>query len=310
VREVEIRSRQTVNHGTDCLKPPVTSEKESIASIYEALVLGTRDYVNKNGFDKVIVAVSGGIDSAIVAAIATDALGKDRVKGIFLPSRFSADISGQDAKALCVNLGIEYFEIEIESLFRQFQNSLEPLFKGFPFNIAEENLQSRVRGNLVMALSNKFGYLVLTTGNKSEMSAGYATLYGDMAGGFAVIKDVLKTTVYELVAYRNSLSEVIPQRIITRPPTAELRDNQKDSDSLPEYAVLDRIIRDYVEEDKPLSEIIMGVGDEALVKKVTKLIDLSEYKRRQSPPGIKITPRAFGRDRRMPITNGFRDMLI
>lgn len=279
---------------------------ERVESIYKALVLGTRDYVTKNGFQQVIIAESGGVDSALVGAIACDALGPDRVKGIYLPSQFSADISGIDAHELAKKLGFELFEIPILDLYQTFEKSLSPLFTGTPFGLAEENLQSRIRGNLVMALSNKFGYLVLTTGNKSEMSAGYATLYGDMAGGFAVIKDVLKTTVYELCNYRNSLGNVIPQRILDRPPSAELRPDQKDSDSLPEYEMLDSIIRDYVEQDVPVDEIGARIGDEALAKKICAMIDRTEYKRRQAPPGIKITPRAFGRDRRMPITQGFK----
>jgi NAD+ synthase (glutamine-hydrolysing) len=287
-------------------KPPVVlATKSNIASIYHALVLGTKDYAEKNGFEKVIIALSGGIDSALVAAIAVDALGAEKVKGIYMPSAYSAEISGEDARNLSQNMGVELFEIPIIPLFEKFQNSLEGIFKGLPFGIAEENLQSRIRGNIVMALSNKFGYLVLATGNKSEMSTGYATLYGDMAGGFAVIKDVLKTTVYDLVHYRNSISPVIPQRIIDRPPSAELRPDQKDTDSLPEYSILDKIIRYYVEEDKTFEEIDSEIKNTDLVKRVIRLINMSEYKRRQAPPGIKITPRAFGKDRRMPITNGY-----
>ncbi len=287
-------------------QPEKTVLKSEIQSVYEALVLGTKDYVDKNGFRNVVVAISGGIDSALVSTIAVDALGNERVKGIYLPSQFSAGISGIDAKELAGNLGIELIEIPISGIFEKLRDELAPVFKDLPFGIAEENLQSRIRGNIVMALSNKFGWLVLTTGNKSEMSTGYATLYGDMAGGFAVIKDVLKTTVYDLAGYRNSIKKVIPDRIITRPPSAELRPDQKDSDSLPEYSVLDIIIHGYVEEDKTVLEIIEEIGDSALVKKVIRMIDLSEYKRRQAPPGIKITPRAFGRDRRMPITNGYK----
>ncbi|MGA2142438.1 MAG: NAD+ synthase [Brevinematales bacterium] len=291
--------------GSLAVKAPIKEKKDIIADIYEALKLGTRDYVNKNGFEKVIIAVSGGIDSALVAAIAADALGPERVKGIFLPSVFSASISGEDARKLSENLGIELLELSIQDIFEMFNVKLSGIFGGKPPGIAEENLQSRIRGNMVMALSNKFGWLVLTTGNKSEMSAGYATLYGDMAGGFAVIKDVLKTTVYRLAEYRNGLGHVIPARIIERPPSAELRADQKDTDSLPDYDILDSIIKAYVEQDKPLEEIIAGTADGALVRKVAAMIDKSEYKRRQSPPGIKITPRAFGRDRRMPITSKF-----
>ncbi len=288
-------------------KPRIEPMLGEIQSVYHALVLGTRDYVDKNGFQDTLVAVSGGVDSALVAAIAVDALGKDRVKGLYMPSRYSADISGEDARRLAKNLGIPLYEIPIQGLYQNYLDELKPIFRDRPFSTAEENLQSRVRGNLVMALSNKFGWLVLTTGNKSEFSAGYATLYGDMAGGFAVIKDVLKTTVYQLVEYRNALGEVIPRRIIERPPSAELRPNQKDSDNLPEYATLDAIIRSYVEEDRPFAEIVAEQnGDEELVRKVVRMIDASEYKRRQAPPGVKITQRAFGRDRRMPVTNRYR----
>lgn len=287
-------------------KPQIVPDRSPMESVYQALVTGTRDYVNKNGFKDVVIAVSGGVDSALVAAIAVDALGKDRVHGIYLPTEFSANISGEDAGELAKNLGIELLQLSVQELFLKYRDALKPVFKDRPFNIAEENLQSRIRGNIVMALSNKFGWLVLTTGNKSEMSVGYATLYGDMAGGFAVIKDVLKTTVYELVKYRNSKGRVIPERIITRPPSAELRPDQKDSDSLPEYPALDAIIRAYVEEDRPFAEIVAETGDEVVVKKVIRLIDSSEYKRRQSPPGVKITQRAFGKDRRMPITNGYK----
>ncbi len=286
--------------------PPIKDKKSNIADIYEALTLGTSDYVDKNGFDKVIVALSGGIDSALVAAIAVDALGPEKVIGIFLPSIFSASISGEDARKLSHNLGIELLELSIQDIYELYNLKLKGIFGGKPFGVAEENLQSRIRGNIVMAISNKFGWLVLTTGNKSEMSTGYATLYGDMAGGFAVIKDVLKTTVFELAGFRNGIKPVIPRRIIERAPSAELREEQKDTDTLPDYPVLDRIIKAYVEQDNPIDEIIKESGNEKLVRKVIAMIDKSEYKRRQSPPGIKITPRAFGRDRRMPITNSFR----
>ncbi len=305
-RTIEIGSPGNAGRQGGFLPPPLKSKKNEPASIYDALLLGTRDYVDKNGFEKVIVAVSGGIDSAMVATIASDALGPERVKGIYLPTNYSASISGIDAGELSINLGIELFEISIQDLFLEYGIKLGKIFRGLPAGVAEENIQSRIRGNIVMAISNKFGWLVLTTGNKSEMSAGYATLYGDMAGGFAVIKDVLKTTVYELAHYRNSIKPVIPIRIIERPPSAELRPDQKDTDTLPDYKILDAIIRYYVEEDRSVDEISSLIGDAALVGKVINLIDKSEYKRRQSPPGIKITPRAFGRDRRMPITNGFR----
>lgn len=307
VKTVQIDSEFPENKKNSVqIKPQIVPDKGMVESVYQALVTGTRDYVNKNGFQDVVIAVSGGVDSALVAAIAVDALGKDRVHGIYLPTEFSADISGEDAAQLAKNLGIGLMQMSIQELFQKYRETLKPVFKDRPFNTTEENLQSRIRGNIVMALSNKFGWLVLTTGNKSEMSTGYATLYGDMAGGFAVIKDVLKTTVYDLVRYRNAIKTVIPERIITRPPTAELKPDQKDSDSLPEYPVLDAIIRSYVEDDRPFSEIVAEVGDEALVKRVIRLIDSSEYKRRQSPPGVRITQRAFGKDRRMPITNGYK----
>lgn len=307
VKEHHIASdRQGDKRHIVVMKPQVAPERGPVESVYQALVTGTRDYVNKNGFKDVVIAISGGVDSALVAAIAVDALGKDRVHGIYLPTNYSADMSGEDAAKLAGNLGIDLMDLSIQELFQRYREVLKPLFGDRPFNIAEENLQSRIRGNIVMALSNKFGWLVLTTGNKSEMSVGYATLYGDMAGGFAVIKDVLKTTVYDLVRYRNSIKQDIPERIITRAPSAELRPEQKDSDSLPEYSVLDAIIKAYVEDDHPFNEIVQEVGDESTVKKVIRLIDSSEYKRRQAPPGVKITQRAFGKDRRMPITNGYR----
>jgi len=280
----------------------VGPREDDLALLYKALVTGTRDYVEKNGFREVIIAISGGIDSALVATIAVDALGADRVHGIFLPTRFSADISREDSILLARNLGFSLQELSIESLFTHYLDALQPFFQDIPFGLAEENLQSRIRGTLVMALSNKFGYLVLTTGNKSEMSTGYATLYGDMAGGFAVIKDVLKTEVYALARYRNTLSPVIPERILTRPPSAELRPNQKDTDSLPPYEILDPIIQGYVEEDLSLDELYTLAPSREIVDRVIHLIQRSEYKRRQAPPGIKVSDRAFGRDRRMPIT--------
>ncbi|MCX7883361.1 MAG: NAD+ synthase [Brevinematales bacterium] len=278
---------------------------EKIPLLYKALVTGTRDYVEKNGFKEVIVGISGGIDSALVATIAVDALGPKRVHGIFLPTRFSADISREDSFLLAQNLGFPLEELSIEALFVHYLEELRPFFKDMPFGLAEENLQSRIRGNIVMALSNKFGYLVLTTGNKSEMSTGYATLYGDMAGGFAVIKDVLKTEVYELARYRNTLSPVIPERILTRPPSAELRPHQKDTDSLPPYEVLDPLIQAYVEEDLSFDEMCEKGFAPEVVYRVIQLVNASEYKRRQAPPGIKVSVRAFGKDRRMPITNRF-----
>ena len=279
---------------------------EKNAEIYRALMLGLSDYVEKNGFKKVAVGLSGGVDSSLVAALAVDALGKDNVTGVYMPSRFSSKESEEDAKQLAENLGIRLMTISIEQTYKMYLMVLEPYFEGFPKNIAEENLQARIRGNILMALSNKFGWLILATGNKSEMSTGYATLYGDMAGGLAVIKDVSKTLVYTLVGYRNCLNFVIPERVITKEPTAELKMNQKDSDTLPVYAVLDPILRAYVEEDKEPEEITAMGFDKDTVLRVMSMVDKNEYKRRQSPLGIKITPKALGRDRRMPITNRYR----
>jgi NAD+ synthase (glutamine-hydrolysing) len=274
--------------------------------IYKTLVLGLKDYVTKNGFKKVVVGLSGGIDSSLVATIAVDALGLDNVIGIFMPSRYSSQESEVDAQMLAKNLGIELKSISIEHIYKMYLLFFESHFVGLSRDITEENIQARIRGNILMAFSNKFGWLVLTTGNKSEMSTGFATLYGDMAGGFAVIKDVLKTVVYDLASYRNSLKEVIPERVLIKEPTAELRPNQKDSDSLPPYDILDPILKAYVEEDKSLQEMVELGFDEDIIKEVIRLVDKSEYKRRQSPPGIKITPKAFGRDRRMPITNKYK----
>lgn len=280
---------------------------DPVSEIYQALILGLSDYVRKNNFQKVVIGVSGGIDSALVAALAVDALGQDNVTGVFMPSRYSSQESETAAKFLADNLGIRLLHIPIEDIYKIYLTVLEPHFYQFKTDITEENLQARIRGNILMALSNKFGWLVLTTGNKSEMSTGYATLYGDMAGGFAVIKDVLKTLVYKLSRYRNSLGMVIPERIITRAPTAELKAEQKDSDTLPVYEVLDPILKAYVEEDKDLNSIISLGFDREIVERVSNMVDKSEYKRRQAPPGIKITPKAFGRDRRMPIINKYKE---
>jgi NAD+ synthase (glutamine-hydrolysing) len=279
---------------------------EEAKEIYQALSLGLKDYVLKNGFRKVVIGLSGGIDSALVAAIAADTLGKNNVTGVFMPSRYSSQESSEDAGQLAKNLGIKLLDISIEEIYKLYLKELQSHFVGSESNIAEENLQARIRGNLVMALSNKFGWLVLTTGNKSEMSTGYATLYGDMAGGFALIKDVPKTLVYKLAKYRNSLGQIIPLRSITKEPTAELRPNQKDSDSLPVYETLDPILKAYIEQDSDLAKIVSAGFAKEMVLKVAAMVDKSEYKRRQSPPGIKITPKAFGRDRRMPITNKYR----
>ena len=281
---------------------------DEIGEVYAALVMGTMDYIRKCGFAKVIIALSGGIDSSLVVAIAVDALGSDNVLGIAMPSRFSSEGSVRDAKAIAENLSIELRVISIEEAFSAYLSTLAPQLEDSEWGVAEENIQSRIRGNIVMALSNKFGWLVLTTGNKSELATGYTTIYGDMAGGFAVIKDVPKTLVYKLAEYRNRLATtaVIPAAVLEKPPSAELRPDQTDQDSLPPYDVLDPILKAYVEEDKGLDEIVaMGFEDE-LVKRIVGLVDRSEYKRRQAPPGIKITPRNFGRDRRMPLANQYR----
>ena len=281
--------------------------RSSSAEIYDALVVGTRDYIRKNGIQKVAIGLSGGVDSSLVAAVAVDALGAADVVGVAMPSRYSSPGSLTDAALLADNLGIRLMVIPIEEVFQAYLGTLAQSFAGAGPNVAEENIQARIRGNLLMALSNKFGWLVLTTGNKSEMATGYTTLYGDMAGGFAVIKDVPKTTVYELVRYRNSMAdrEVIPRSVIEKPPSAELRPDQKDSDSLPSYDLLDKVITAYVEEDKSVEQIVaMGI-ERDVVERAARLIDSSEYKRRQAPPGVKITARAFGRDRRLPITNRF-----
>jgi NAD+ synthase (glutamine-hydrolysing) len=278
------------------------------AEIYGALVLGTRDYVLKNGFKKVLIGLSGGVDSSLVATIAVDALGKANVVGVAMPSRYSSAGSLSDAELLSKNLGIKLLTIPIEKVFQAYLDTLAEPFKGTEPGVAEENVQARIRGNLLMALSNKFGWLVLTTGNKSEYATGYTTLYGDMAGGFAVIKDVPKTTAYRVAAYRNKLAgfDLIPVTVIKKPPSAELRPNQMDTDSLPPYDTLDPILTAYVEEDKSIDQIVaMGI-DEKVVRRASRLVDTSEYKRRQAPPGVKITPRAFGRDRRLPITNQFK----
>ncbi len=284
---------------------------ETPAEVYRALVQATRDYVTRNGFPGVLLGLSGGIDSALIAAIAADALGPDKVWAVSLPSRYTLDMSNDDARIEAERLGIRYSVLPIEKPFSAFNETLAPLFGDRPIDLTEENMQSRSRGVLLMALSNKFGSVVLTTGNKSEMAVGYATLYGDMCGGFAPIKDVYKTLVYDLARYRNAISPpglpVIPERVITRPPTAELRPDQKDSDSLPPYEVLDPILEAYVERSLSIAEIVAMGFEEATVRRVAGLVRRSEYKRRQAPPGPKVTPCAFGRERRYPITAVYGD---
>ncbi|WP_457643315.1 NAD+ synthase [Persephonella sp.] len=275
--------------------------------IYSALVLGLKDYIQKNSFEKVVIGLSGGIDSSLTATIAVDALGKENVKGVLMPSMYTSKESIEDALQLAENLGIETFTIPITEIFSVYQKELQLVFKDLKPDVTEENLQARIRGNLLMALSNKFGWIVIATGNKSEMSVGYATLYGDMVGGFAVLKDVYKTKVYELALYRNSISPVIPERVLQKPPSAELRPDQKDEDELLPYHILDEIIYMYVEEDLSAEDIIQRGFDRDSVLKVIRMIDRNEYKRRQAPVGIRITPRGFGKDRRMPITNKYRE---
>ncbi len=275
-------------------------------AVYDALVLAVRDYVGKNGFRGVHLGLSGGIDSALTLAIAVDALGADKVHAVMMPSDYTAGISVEDSRDMVKRLGVKYSEIAIKPMVEAFTSQLAGEFAGLKADTTEENLQARTRGTLLMALSNKFGTLVLTTGNKSEMGTGYATLYGDMAGGFAVLKDVPKMLVYRLSNHRNTVSAVIPQRIIDRPPSAELRPDQTDQDSLPPYEILDAILAAYVERDLSARDIVALGYDAATVKRVIRMVDLAEYKRRQAAPGPRITPRNFGKDRRYPITNKYR----
>jgi len=279
-----------------------------LEEVYRALVLGVSDYVKKNGFKKVALGLSGGIDSSLAAAIAADALGRENVIGVAMPSPYTSSESQEDAENLASNFKIKFKSIPIVDAIKAYERMLSSEFQGLTPDVTEENLQARIRANILMALSNKFGWLVLTTGNKSESSVGYCTLYGDMAGGFGVIKDVPKTLVYELARYRNSIeeTEVIPRRVLIKPPSAELRPEQKDTDSLPPYSILDPILQAYVEEDKSLEEILSMGFEEEIVKEVIRLVNRNEYKRRQSPPGIKITPRGLGKDRRLPISNKYR----
>ncbi|MGH9058315.1 MAG: NAD+ synthase, partial [Acidimicrobiales bacterium] len=295
----------------DRLPMPLASPLGPEAEVYHALVTGTRDYVTKNGFTDVVIGLSGGIDSSIVAAIAVDALGPERVHGVSMPSRYSSSGAGGDAEELAGRLGIDYRVVPIEAAHAAFVDMLAGSFAGRAEDLTEENLQSRIRGVVLMALSNKLGWMVLTTGNKSEAAVGYSTLYGDTAGGFAVIKDVPKTLVYRLCAWRNrvaigGLSAEIPAAVLTKPPSAELRPDQRDDDSLPPYDVLDPILEAYVELDLTAGELVEAGFDEELVRRVVRLVDVAEYKRRQTPPGVRVTPKAFGKDRRVPITNRYR----
>jgi NAD+ synthase (glutamine-hydrolysing) len=289
------------------LVEPIAGEE---AEVYAGLTTGLRDYVEKNGFEHVVLALSGGIDSALVALVAVDALGADRVSVVVMPSPNSTDETQSDARTIAANLGIELIEISIAEAMEAYGRALGSSFAGTEPGLAEENIQARIRGNLVMALSNKFGWLVLTTGNKSEMSVGYATLYGDMAGGFAVIKDVFKLLVYRLVRWRNEQAgrELVPGSVLERPPSAELRPDQLDEDSLPPYETLDRILEAYVERDEGVEQLVAQGLDEETVREVVRLVDRAEYKRRQAPPGIRVSTKAFGRDRRLPITNRFGSM--
>ncbi|HPU51423.1 MAG TPA: NAD+ synthase [Burkholderiaceae bacterium] len=275
--------------------------------VYSALVLGVRDYLGKNGFPGALIGLSGGVDSALVLAVAVDALGADRVRAVMMPSPYTADISWIDARDMAARVGVRYDELSIAPVFESFLGTLSQEFSGLAQDTTEENIQARIRGTLLMALSNKHGSIVLTTGNKSEMAVGYCTLYGDMAGGFAVIKDLAKTLVYRLCTWRNSVSPIIPERIITRPPSAELRPDQKDQDSLPEYEVLDGIMQMYMEDNRSSAEILAAGYPREAVDRVVRLMRINEYKRRQAPVGIRVTQRAFGRDWRYPITSKFRD---
>jgi NAD+ synthase (glutamine-hydrolysing) len=312
--EKSLRKIELPDRGPSVKKRPSIPNREEkpmdrLPEVYSALVIGTRDYVRKNGFQTVLIGLSGGIDSALTAAIAVDALGKEGVVGVAMPSQYSSKESLEDAKLLAKNLAIRFLTIPITEVFQAYLRTLSPSFTGLKPNVTEENLQARVRGNILMALSNKFGWLVLTTGNKSEMSVGYCTLYGDMAGGYAVLKDVPKTLVYELTKFRNKKEgkELIPKRVFAKPPSAELRPNQKDEDSLPPYPTLDPILQAYVEEDKGVEEIAKMGFKESMIKEVIRMVDRNEYKRRQSPPGVKITHRALGKDRRLPVTNKYRN---
>jgi NAD+ synthase (glutamine-hydrolysing) len=319
-RLIDPRGRATVEHlplvtiseqprlAAGIVEPRLVEPLSSDAELYSALVLGTRDYVRKNGFTDVVIGLSGGIDSTLVACVAVDALGAQHVHGVSMPSRYSSDHSRTDAADLAHRLGIDYRTVAIEPAFAAYLDMLTPSFDGRPADLTEENLQSRIRGTTLMALSNKFGWMVLTTGNKSEMAVGYFTIYGDSVGGYAVIKDVLKTRVYDLCRYVNAHAgrTIINESVITKPPSAELRPDQRDDQSLPPYEVLDPILQLYVEDDRTAAEIIELGHDEALVRRITRLVDVNEYKRRQCPPGVRVSLKAFGKDRRLPITNRYR----
>ena len=307
VSEVALNSRAPL------AEQPMSDGMDGPEEVYRALVMGTGDYLRKSGFTKALIGLSGGIDSALTATVAVDALGKDNVVGITMPSRYSSEGSISDSKKLAENLGLDLWEVPIEPAHQAFTDMLAERFKGTEANVAEENVQARVRGNVLMTVSNKFGWIVLTTGNKSEMAMGYATLYGDMAGGFAVLKDVPKTTVYELCRWRNrqgrafgTVDDVIPAAIIDKPPSAELRDDQLDADSLPAYEILDPVVEAYVEDDLSYQDMVGQGFDPQVVRQVIAAVDRNEYKRRQAPPGVKITHRAFGKDRRLPIVNRYR----
>ena len=307
--ELEVTDVPLVTDAPAGAKTPIGARMaqplEGAAEIYAAVVLGTHDYIRKQGFQKVVIGLSGGVDSALTAVIACDALGPENVIGVRMPSRHTSEESLEDAEQVAENLGMQLMDFSIEPPHKGFEEVLGPVFKGTQPGVAEENVQPRIRATILHALSNKFGYIVLSTGNKSEIATGYTTLYGDLAGGYAVLKDITKTAVYDLCRYRNSLKRAIPERILTKPPSAELKPGQKDSDSLPPYDELDPILIGYVEEDLGPEELIAAGHEPETVARVIQLVDRSEYKRRQAPPGVKITPRAFGRDRRMPIVNRY-----
>lgn len=314
---IDIARWTRTDDGWTCEPGPIEPPGEQLQDTYSALVVGLRDYVGKNGFPGIVIGLSGGVDSALSAAIAVDALGPERVLGVRLPSPFTGQVSMEEAQYVAETLGIRLMTIPIEPVMTSGESALAPVFEGRPRDVAEENLQARIRGLLLMGLSNKFGLMLLTTGNKSEMSVGYATLYGDMCGGFSVLKDIYKTEVYRLSRWRNShrpelakgpVGDVIPERTLTRAPTAELRPNQTDQDSLPPYDQLDAILTGLIEDERSVDELSVNVAPRATVSRVQQMLYTAEYKRRQAPPGVKVSPRSFGRDRRYPITNRFREI--